>query len=66
MPRVTKDNVEGLVYFVGVILLGLFYYQLKRVIQPEWLFVVVAITWLLVLRFVGAVFKKRLVASNGA
>jgi len=64
MRKIGKHNVEFIVYLAGVVLLGLFYYPLKAAIQPPWLFVVVAVGWVLALRVIGRFMKKRLVRDS--
>ena len=49
---------RGIVYLVGVILLGLGYYPIRHAVDNDILFVALAITYLIALRFIGAKWEK--------
>lgn len=54
-----KPPIALIVYLVGLAPLGLFYEQLKAATGGEWVFLVVVVMYLLVLRFAGAWLSRR-------
>jgi hypothetical protein len=55
----TPRRIEVIVYTLGVSILGLAYYQLKAAMSG-WVFVTVALAYLVVVRLVGFLIARRL------
>ncbi len=60
-----KANMKFIIYLLGVAILGLIYYPLKGAL-PAWLFVAVAIGYLLILRLLAEYIHKRVVGKRKA
>jgi len=58
-----KSNAKIIIYIAGVILLGLTYYPLKAEL-PNWLFVLVAILYLITLRLVAEYISNKIMKNN--
>jgi uncharacterized protein (DUF983 family) len=58
-----KSNAKIIIYIAGVILLGLIYYPLKTEL-PSWLFVLVAIIYLITLRLVAEYINNKIMKNN--
>ena len=56
--RLSKKDIEFYVYLMGIIGFGLFYYGLKSQFESQWLFVVVAMTYLGLVRLAGFLLAK--------
>ena len=57
--EVSTLNYSWVVYLIGIFLFGLFYEQIKTALGGGILFVIVALGYLLVLRFVGDYLSKK-------
>ena len=49
---------RGIVYLIGVVLLGLGYYPIRRALDNDVLFVGLALAYLVALRFIGAAWER--------
>lgn len=47
-------NKDYGVYFIGILLLGFFYYPIKQYINDDTVFVIAAISYLLILRYIAS------------
>lgn len=56
---INRRNVEFVIYLAGVMLFGLVYYPLKAAIGSPWLFVVIALAWIAVVRLAGAFVRRK-------
>ncbi len=61
----TVVTAQGIVYLVGVALLGLFYGPVKSFLGGEWLFVAVVVAYLLSLRLIGYWVQKLPISGGG-
>lgn len=53
-----KEKIKTIIYLIGVVIFGLAYYPLKEALS-SWLFVVVAISYLLIIRLLAEYIHKR-------
>ena len=49
-----KLNIQYIIYFLGVVVLGLLYVPIKSALGSKWLFLFSVIAYLFSLRFIGA------------
>lgn len=54
-----KPSTQAIVYFVGIVAFGLFYFPMKAAIGVSWLFLFCALIYLLSLRLLGSWLAKR-------
>jgi hypothetical protein len=54
-----KMSKSGLTYLIGVLLFGLCYYQLRKFLGNDFVFVLVALIYIAALRYLGHVLEKR-------
>ena len=52
-------DIRYLVYVIGILLLGFFYYPIKVLINNDIVFVVVAVIYLVFLRILGSYIARR-------
>lgn len=58
-----KENIKTIIYLLGVVIFGLAYYPIKEAL-PAWLFIVVAISYLLIIRLLAEYTHKRITGKR--
>ena len=58
-----KENIKTIIYLIGVVLFGLAYYPFKEALSA-WLFVVVAISYLLIIRLLAEYIHKQITGKR--
>jgi hypothetical protein len=58
-------NIAWVIFVIGLIPLGLAYYPLKAILEP-WLFVLVAVLYLVSIRVVAEYLNKKFFSSSGS
>lgn len=56
---INRRNVEFVIYWAGMMLFGIFYYPLKTAVGSPWLFVVIALAWIAVVRLAGTFVRRK-------